>query len=127
MPKYPIDEIEAGMVLSEPAVGPNSNVLIGADIELSERMIQSLRSRGISAVSVVGEEDEDAHQAIELSTESLADAAEQLAPRYCHADREHPAIAFLFDYTVRQLATELMSGQISRPAAKASERADSSP
>ena len=108
MPMRPIDELEVGMVLGEPVLGPNGNVLIGSGIELTPALITSLRSRGVEEVSVQASEQSDAE--VEIPEEVLASAAEELAPRFRHSNLQHPQVKYLFEYATRERALELLRG-----------------
>ena len=102
MSQFSIDKLAPGMVLSEPAVGPRGNVLIGAGVELSSSLIDSLRKRGVEEVSV--ESGEAAKPEIPIPDEVLSAAAEELAPRFKHSNREHPVVKYLFEHVARENA-----------------------
>ncbi len=107
MPRRTIDQLEPGMVLAEAATGPRGNVLLGDGVELTERHIRALKTWGVSAVQVEGEEDAAETSVEELAPELLEAARAEVEPRFALAGHDAEPLAQLFNWAVRQRALQL--------------------
>lgn len=61
-----VDDLEAGMVLSQDAAGANGQVIAPKGAELTDRHIRLFKTWGITGVDIAGADQEDEDSPIEL-------------------------------------------------------------
>jgi len=98
MSRVKVDDLKPGMVLAEDVRDPLGRLLISAGTALTDRHGRVLRKWGILAVRIQSEEEEPG---VVVSEELLRQAEEELAERFKHFSRDHPAA-----FEIHQIAVE---------------------
>lgn len=94
MGMVPIENLEAGMVLSDDVHDRTGRLLLGAGAELTQKHLHIFRTWGVAKANIAGDYAEDAAPALPDNVDSsmLAAAEEALKPLFSHANLEHPAL-----------------------------------
>ncbi len=92
--KTHIDNLEAGMVLSEDVHDRGGRLLLGTGVELQEKHLTIFRTWGVSEVSVEGGSPEELLTTVsdDISPVELIEMEEQLKARFRYTDLAHPAV-----------------------------------
>jgi len=106
MPLIDVSRARSGMVLTADVRDRRGRVLIPQGKELMERYLEALPMWGITHVEVEGETEEVSTP--DLDDALLARADRDVAERFRHANRGHPAIEALFAVCVRRRAEHLL-------------------
>jgi hypothetical protein len=102
MPKVvPVEDVKAGMVTAEPVRNSVGQTLLGADVELSERHANLLRTWGVKTLIIKTDANEGV---VEISDEMRAAAEELLYTRTSWRARNELE-TILFGFTIERLAT----------------------
>ncbi len=103
MPKVvPVEDVVAGMITAEPVRNSVGQTLLGADVELTERHANLLRTWGVKTLIVKADATEGA---IEISDEMRAAAEEHLYTRTSWRPR-NDVEAVLFSFAIERVATQ---------------------
>ena len=106
MAKITLDKAEEGMIVLEDVKGPNGQCLLSAGGELTSKLLRVMKTWGVHTLTIEGDDEEDAAQAITVSPESQAEAEKEIEFRFLHTDRQHPIMNFLFGASARARAIE---------------------
>lgn len=105
MPLIDVTSARSGMVLSADVRDRRGRVLIPRGKELRERYLSALPMWGITHVEIEGQ-DPTVTEA-EVDEAALEQAGKDVARRFQHANRAHPAIDALLSVCVRRRAEEI--------------------
>ena len=112
MPLYAIDDLEPGMVLSKDIKDRTGRTLLKADMALQEKHLKILKTWGISAVEIQGEDTQtDLAEIIAHHPELQTQVQELSANLFLHVDKAHPFFSALIPawekFKLRELASKL--------------------
>jgi len=105
MPKISLEEAEPSMIVAEEIVSPQGRMLLGEGVILTEKYIRILKTWGVNALIIEGEE--EVIESIPLPTELLQQAAEEVKPRFIKSNLKHPVVAYLYKARIKTRAIEL--------------------
>jgi len=94
MGKTHVDNLQAGMVLTEDVRDRSGRLLLGTGAELQDKHIKIFRTWGVSEAAVDDEYSDNysSGTCINIAPDDLANMEESLKPRFRHADLTHPAM-----------------------------------
>lgn len=94
MGKTHIDNLQAGMILTEDVHDRSGRLLLGAGAELQNKHIVIFRTWGVIEAAVGDEVSEQLiiPAGLDIDLDRLAAVEEELKPRYRYADLNQPAI-----------------------------------
>jgi hypothetical protein len=98
-----VEDIEAGMVLTEPVIGRGGQILLGEGTALSQKHAEIFKKRGITLVEVAGEDDP---VSVEVDEEDREEARKRYQLRLLDRATHHMDIA-VDKLAVEQLAIKL--------------------
>jgi hypothetical protein len=102
MPKVvPVEDVTAGMITAEPVRNSVGQTLLGADVELSERHANLLRTWGVKTLIIKTSANEGV---IEISDEMRGAAEEHLFSRTSWRPRNEIE-STLFGFVIERIAT----------------------
>jgi len=108
MAHIPVEKAEAGMVLAEPVLDRRGRLLMPAGRELEEKHLEALPMWGIAHVQVEGEGMPDEGKLMEeMAPWAVAQAGEEVAHRFVHADVTHPVMKELRALAIRRRTREI--------------------
>ena len=105
-PLVAIDDLQAGMVLTEDVHDAQGRLLMPRGTELTARHLRAFQLWGILGVPIRGQEGE-APPLPPPSPELLAEAEEQVRARFRHNDLTHPGMVELFRVCILREARRL--------------------
>jgi len=88
----PIDDLQAGMVLAQPALNDKRQVLLGAGIKVTDKHISVLRNFNVMEVTVEGEAPPEAP----IDPNLLAKIEDLMRPAFTRANLKHPMMQELY-------------------------------
>jgi hypothetical protein len=105
----PVDDLHAGMVLSEDVHDAQGRLLMPRGTALTDRHLRAFRLWGILGVRIRGDEAEDTGSRPAISATILAEAERQVRHRLRHNQLDQPLIAELLGAAILRLARRLQA------------------
>jgi hypothetical protein len=92
-----IENIETGMVLAGDVLDRSGRMLLGAGSELTQKHLVIFRTWGVLEADIVGQGNSETADQIpaDVNPLELAAAEQEVATRFSHTNRSHPAIVEL--------------------------------
>jgi hypothetical protein len=104
-----LEQLSAGMCVAADVLDRSGRLLLGAGAEIQEKHLKVFRAWGVCQVEVASGKQpipESSLQTLGIDTELRARVEAELARRFVHTDREHPAIQALFALCVEREACQ---------------------
>jgi len=105
MPKISLDETEPGMVVAEEIKSSQGRMLLSEGVILTEKYIRILRTWGVHALIIEGEE--EINESAPIPPELLQQAEHEIKPIFMKSNIDHPVVAHLYQARVESRSTEL--------------------
>ena len=106
MPKINLDKAELGMVVAEDVIGSQGRMLLGKGTVISDKHIRIMKTWGINALVIEGEE--EFAESIPLSPELLQQAENEIKPIFSKTNLDHPVVAHLHQERIKSMAARKM-------------------
>jgi hypothetical protein len=102
--KTHIDNLEAGMVLTEDVYDRGGRLLLGAGVELQHKHLMIFRTWGVCEASVDKDSPDEVSSAasVDIDPEDVVLMEQRLKPRFRYADLTHPAMQELLRLSALQ-------------------------
>lgn len=107
MAVIPVDKAQIGMMLAAPISDRRGRLLMPAGKELGNKHLDALPMWGISHIEIEGDEGLEEDLQEEVAPWAVAQAGEEMAHRFLHADLTHPAMKELNALAVHRRALHL--------------------